>query len=130
MSLIATLFARVPYTKRSVPATYDSGWVATELGNIQRAIPPGKSRLAMVDDTPTVQDSLVLYDASHGPITVTLRPPNQVQDLRLILKKIDSVNPVTITGMIDSSNSTTLSTQYQSVTIQSDGHQYYLLATT
>lgn len=125
-----TLFARAPYAKRPVPLSYDKGWFETELGNIQRAIPPGKSRLAMVDDTPSVTDSLVLYDATHGPITVTLRPANQVQDLRLILKKIDSVNPVTITGMIDGSNSTTLSTQFQSVTIQSDGHQYYLLATT
>lgn len=125
-----TLFARVPYAKRPVPLSYDKGWFETELGNIQRAMPPAKSRTATVDDTPTVQDSLVIYDATHGTITVTLRPPNQVQDLRLILKKIDNINPVTIIGAIDGVSPTTLNTQYQSVTIQSDGHAWYALATT
>lgn len=122
--------ARVPYTKRPVPIQYDKGWFDTELGNISRAIPPGKSRTAMQDDTPTVLDSLVLYDATHGAITVTLRPPGQVQDLRLILKKIDAVNTVTINGDIEGATSYPLTTQYQSVSLQSNGLHYYIIATT
>lgn len=122
--------ARVPYTKRPVPIQYDKGWFDTELGNISRSIPPGKSRTAMQDDTPSVLDSLVLYDATHGAITVTLRPPGQVQDLRLILKKIDAVNTVTINGDIEGATSYVLTTQYQSITVQSNGIHYYILATT
>lgn len=124
------ILARQPYTKRPVPVAYDKGWFDTELGNISRSIPPGKSRTAMQDDTPTVLDSLVLYDATHGPITVTLRPPGQVQDVRLILKKIDAINTVTINGDIEGSTSYALTTQYQSVTVQSNGQHYYILATT
>lgn len=119
-----------PYTKRPVPTAYDSGWFATELGNVQRAIVPFTSRTALQDDTPTGSDSLVLYDATHGPITVTLRQPDQVQNLRLILKKIDSSgNAVTINGAIDGVSSYSLTTQYQAVTIQSDGFHFYILAT-
>lgn len=125
------ILARQPYTKRPVPIQYDKGWFDTELGNISRSIPPGKSRTAMQDDTPSVTDSLVLYDATHGAITVTLRPPGQVQDLRLILKKIDnSGNTVTIKGVVDGVVNPTLTTVYQSMTIQSNGFDYYLLATT
>lgn len=118
-----------PYTKRPVPTGYDSGWFATELGNIQRAMDPNGSRTAMQDDTPTGSDSLVLYDATHGPITVTLRNPNQVQNLRLILKKIDnSANAVTIQGTVDGTVNPTLPTQYSSLTLQSDGNAWYILA--
>lgn len=118
-----------PYTKRPVPTGYDSGWFATELGNIQRAMDPNGSRTAMQDDTPTGSDSLVLYDATHGPITVTLRNPNQVQNLRLILKKVDSTgSAVTIQGDIDGASSYALTTQYQAVTVQSDGFHFYILA--
>lgn len=128
MAQVTTL-ARVPYTKRPVPAQYDTGWVSTELQNLQRAIPPAKSRTAMQSDTPTVDDSLVLYDATHGPITVTLRPPGQVQDLRLILKKSDSSgNAVTINGDIEGATSYILATQYKSVTVQSNGIHWYILA--
>lgn len=121
--------ARAPYTKRPIPSGYDAGWLSTEFQNIQRAVPPSKSRTALTDDTPTVQDSLVLYDATNGPITVTLRPPNQVQDLRLILKKIDSSgNAVTIHGTVDGTVNPVLSAQYSSLTIQSDGSSWYILA--
>lgn len=126
-----TILARKPYTKRSAPAQYDHGWINTELGDIARSIPPWKSRTAMQDDTPTVTDSLVLYDATHGPITVTLRPPGQVHDLRLILKKIDgSANTVTIQGTVDWMVNPVLSAQWQSITIQSSGTAWLLLATT
>lgn len=128
MSNTLTL-ARPPYAKRPVPFAYDSGWLSTEFQNIQRAIPPSMSRTALKDDTPTVSDSLVLYDATNGPITVTLRPPNQQQDLRLILKKIDTANTVTIMGDIDGASSYPLTTQYQSVTLQSNGEHWYILAT-
>lgn len=126
--MAAILQSHPPYTKRPVPTGYDSGWFATELGNVQRAMDPNGSRTAMQDDTPTGSDSLVLYDATHGPITVTLRNPNQVQNLRLILKKIDAVNIVTISGDIDGASSYSLTTQYQAVTIQSDGNHWYILA--
>lgn len=126
-----TTLAIVSYVRRPVPAQYDTGWVSTELQNIQRAIVPTKSRTAMQNDTPTVDDSLVLYDATHGAITVTLRPPGQVQNLRLILKKIDnSGNVITINGVVDGVVNPTLTTVYQSMTIQSNGFDYYLLATT
>lgn len=129
--MAAILQSHPPYTKRPVPTGYDSGWFATELGNVQRAMDPNGSRTAMQDDTPTGSDSLVLYDATHGPITVTLRNPNQVQNLRLILKKIDSSgNTVTIQGTVDGIVNPVLSTQWQSQTIQSDGFGWYLLATT
>jgi hypothetical protein len=127
----STTYARQPYTKRPVPATYDAGWVSTELGTIARAIPPSTSRTTKVNDIPTGQDSVVLYDATHGPITVTLPQPGQVHDLRLVLKKTDaSTNPVHIVGTVDATVNPVLSTQYQSLTIQSSGSAWLILATT
>lgn len=123
------IVARVPYAKRQPPKDYNQGFLNTELGNLQRAIPPQRVRLAIADDIPTSQDFTVLYDASAGPISVTLPSPDQVQWLLLNLKKIDaSANAVTIVGTIDGVVNPTLATQYKSKTIQSDGTTYYTLA--
>ena len=121
--------ARKPYAKTSPPQTYDPRWLTHELANIQGSQVPQSVRTATVSETPHTYDSVVLYNATGGAISVTLPLPGQVKNLVLYLKKIDSsVNAVTIVGTIDGVANPTLATQYKSKTIVSDGISWYQLA--
>lgn len=75
-------------------------------------------------------DDFVLSDASGGAITVTLPPPSA--NYRVDVKKIDSSsNDITIatddTGTIDGASSKTISTQYESITMVSDGTNWFII---
>ena len=121
--------ARKPYTRGVVPPSYDPRWTATELSSVQRGIAPQNVRTATASETPHVTDSVVLYNATGGAITVTLPLAGQVKNLVLNLKKVDSsANAVTIAGTVDGSVNPTLATQYKAMTIVSDGVSWYKLA--
>lgn len=73
---------------------------------------------------------IVLADASSGNITITL--PSPASDLTVIIKKIDSSsNSVTIatpgSETIDGDNSRSITSQYTSRTVASDGTNYFLI---
>ena len=121
--------ARKPYTRTRVPASYDPSWLSTELSSVQRGEIPQSVRTAKASEMPHVTDSVVLYDATGGAITVTLPLPGQVKNLVLYLKKIDaSINVVTIAGTVDGSVNPTLPVRYNAMTIVSDGVSWYKLA--
>ena len=90
----------------------------------------GISTQAAVYST-TTNDRTILANATTAAFTVTLVTPVGNQGLIQTVKKIDaSVNVVTITpaaGTIDGAASTTISTQYGAVTVQSDGTNYWVL---
>lgn len=81
------------------------------------------------DATASAQE-IVLVDASGGPVTVTLPTPEAAASV--IVKKIDSSgNAVTIatpgTETIDGDTERTLTAQYVSREITSDGSNYYII---
>lgn len=84
--------------------------------------------------TYTASDISVIYaDATSNAITITLPAVASVVDRVYYIKKIDSsVNSVTIDGnsseTIDGSTTNVLSSQYDSVTIHSNGNQWFILS--
>lgn len=77
--------------------------------------------------TVDVSDGLVLCDATAGAFTVTLPSPSVSTRRPYFIKKIDSsANVITISGNIDGA-AKTLSKQYSSVTIETDGTSWYSL---
>lgn len=122
--------ARPTYTKREVPNDPKqlSGWLQTELGNVQRAFIPTKSRAVLVSGRVQSTDTVIYADATAGPITLTLPSPDQVKDLVVTVKKIDSTgSAVTIVGVVDNVTNPVLAAQYDTRTIGSDGLNFYLL---
>lgn len=123
--------ARPSYTKREVPNDPKqlSGWLQTELGNVQRAFIPTKSRSVLVSGRVQSTDTVIYADATAGPISLTLPSPDQVKDLVVTVKKIDSSgSSVTVVGPIDGATSYMLAAQYDAVTIGCDGLNFYLLS--
>lgn len=124
------IVVKPPYTRRGVPTAYDAGWFTEEFGNIQRAIPSLAIKTIIADYKPTSLDHTLLGDASGGVFTVILPLASQAQGLYLVIKKTDaSGNAITVKGTVDGATNPTLSAQYDAITIQSDGVQYYLLST-
>jgi hypothetical protein len=114
--------AIVPYTKKPAPPKYDKGYLDIEHGNIQRAMWIPRVITITSDYTAKAGDFTILADATGGAITITLPAPDQVQWLYLNIKRMNSgANAVIIDGTIDGAATTTLASQYKSVTIQSDG---------
>jgi hypothetical protein len=79
--------------------------------------------------TATTTDYLIVADATTAGFTVTLPSASSVTGQQFIVKKKDSTtNVVTIAtaaGSIDNAVSPTITTQNTSVTLQSDGTQYW-----
>jgi len=80
----------------------------------------------------TVNDFTLLMDASGGTRTATLPSAATVTGIIYNIKKIDtSGNIVTITTIggqtIDGASTYSLTVQYQSVTIQSDGSNWFII---
>jgi hypothetical protein len=82
-----------------------------------------------VNTTITNLDSVVLVDATSGPVTITL--PDSISGKYFDIKKIDtSANVVTIlhpTQTIDGDPSVTLDFAYSSLTIIGDGSDFILI---
>lgn len=80
----------------------------------------------------TVNDYTILMDASLGNRTVTLPNASTVTGIIYNIKKTDSSgNFVTITATggqtIDGNGTFALTVQYQSITIQSDGSNWFII---
>ena len=97
----------------------------------------GGSSLALSTKTSnytlTASDSIILADATSGPITLTLPSASVAytsgQTLIFIIKKIDSTaNSVTISSsnLIDGQSSQVLNVKYQSIETMSNGVTYYV----
>lgn len=86
--------------------------------------------IVVTSDYTASASDFILADASAGNITITLPAP--VDGAKVAVKKIDSsANTIIInphgTETIDGSTSLTLSTQYESYYLCSDGNNWYIL---
>jgi hypothetical protein len=115
------------YTKRAVPSSTEGdlpewarkivAWLGIEFGNVQRGMSQATSRTITTSTTLTVNDGLVLVDATSGSISATLPSPSAAQNTAITIKRIDaSVNTVTIVGTIDGAVNPTLA-QWKAKTV-------------
>lgn len=82
--------------------------------------------------TVTLEDSTVLADATSAAFTITLPKAYNANGYIFTIKKIDSsANAVTVDGdgaeTIDGATTQVISFQYDSVTVQSDGTEWWIL---
>lgn len=121
--------ARVPYTPPPLGQQYNSSQIRTALGALARSVPPQTTREAVAATTVDVMDDLIVCDATGGAFTVTLPPADQVQFLKVSIKRINGGgNAVTIGGTVDASVNPTLASQWSAITVQSDGTRWLKLA--
>lgn len=114
--------ARVPYTLPTVPAVYSGLWWRTQIAKLTQSITPQTTRTVVADTRPTTQDDLIVCDTSGGDISVTLEAAVQQQFLRVTIVNTGA-GTVTVVGTVSGVASPTL-TQYQAITIQSDGSEW------
>lgn len=82
--------------------------------------------------TMTLNDSVILVDASSGAVTVTLKPARECERKRVTIKKIDSsANAVTVDAdsseEIDGATTKSLASQYDSVELVSQGGAWWIV---
>lgn len=81
--------------------------------------------------TIVITDHTILANASGGAFAVTLPASSPAMGYEFVIKKTDSsANVVTVTptsGTIDGAATFLLTTQYQSVTVQSDGTNWWII---
>lgn len=126
-------FPQLPrvWVQPTEPTTPQEGdvWYDTSSGVMS---PTGSIKTKTTDFSLTPYDFTVLCDASSGTLTVTLPYAAYVNGHIFSIKKIDSSsNPVTITTInpdtIDGSQTTSIDIQWTSISIQSDGANWYIL---
>jgi len=97
------------------------------------AIDLGMTTEIITGDVTLVEtDSTIFVDATNGTVTVTLPPASSFPGKTYNVKKIDvSANTVTIdadgTETIDDSLTQIISTQFDAVTVQSDGTEWWII---
>ena len=82
--------------------------------------------------TITSSDTVILADATSGTITITLPTASSVSGYRFYIKRTDgSANSVSVarsgSDTIDGSTSCTISVQYVSLEVVSDGSNWYII---
>lgn len=82
--------------------------------------------------TIVANDGTIICDATSGAFTVTLPTAVSVIDKIYSIKKIDSSsNAVTVDGdgseTIDDGTTAVLNTQYECITVQSDGSEWWII---
>ena len=83
--------------------------------------------------TITTNDTIIFADASSNAVTITLPAASSASGYSFFVKKIDSVttNAVTIqragSDTIDGSTSVAISVQYLSITLVSNGSNWYII---
>lgn len=121
--------AHAPYKVRPVPQSYDAAFLKVELGNIQRGTPSHTSRIITEDIRVDGTTKYYWVDCTAGNITLYLSPPDQVQDMEIVVKKTDaSGNTVTLLGVVDGVTNPVLMSQYEGMTLVSSGAAWYLTA--
>lgn len=126
---------RKPYQRRPIPPTAEqlTDWLSIELYAVQMAIAPPTVFTVTTATTLTQSAGLCLVDATAGAVTVTLPRADQARGQMVSVKKIDaSGNAVTVDAMggtIDGATTATLAARWDSVTIVSDGTNWYITAT-
>lgn len=83
--------------------------------------------------TMTLNDSVILVDATSGAVTVTLKPARECEGKRVTIKKTDaSANAVTIDGdgseTIDGAATKSLATQYKAYELVSYNGAWWIVS--
>lgn len=126
---MAPIPARAAYSAPQLGHAYNREEVRTAITNLARSVAPQITRIVTAAYTVTTADDLVVGDATGGAFTVTLPLPEQVQFLKVSVKRINGGgNAITIGGTVDGSVNPTLGAQYASMTVQSDGVRWNKLA--
>jgi len=107
-------------------------WSLTQWMDALNASMSGTTAVASTPYTMLSTDSLILIDATSAAVTVDLIAVASHNGTPVTIKKIDSsANAVTIDGSgaetIDGSTTLVLASQYDSVTIQTDGTEWWIL---
>ena len=96
---------------------------------------PGLSNPAIgaqtADYTALAGDNTILIDASSVPVTITIPAASTNSGKIYVIKAIDITNAAMVTsagGNIDDAISHTFTTQYESIEIQSDGTQWWIIS--
>jgi hypothetical protein len=126
-----TIAARTGYIRNTPPPAYDPGFFNNELQAIQRSMPPVTIRTAAY--TADGKDFLILANAAGGAFSVTLPLASRVKGMAVTIKRLNSgANAVTIarsgSDTIDGAASVSLSAQYASRTVASDGSAWHIIA--
>jgi len=94
-------------------------------------INPSRSIQTVFDDySATTFDYTILVNASGSDITITLPDPTTCEEHIFNVKALDMSNTITVStpvGVIDSASDFTFGSQYQTLTIQSNGTNWYIL---
>lgn len=123
--------ARRPYAARRQKADFDAGALFQELLNIQQAIPVAKVRIVVAATVVQATDDTIAADATAGAFPVILPSADQLQFLKVTIKRINSgANAVTISGTIDGGSSFSLAAQWKAITLQSNGIDRWLILST
>jgi len=127
-------YSRPRYNRLPVPEANDKGGaLRANLALVQQtAYTPGDVRSVTTAYAALLTDGLVLADATSAAFAVTLLSVGAGAGQILTVKKTDaSANAVTITAsgsnLIDGASTYALSTQYQSVTVLSDGVAWWVI---
>jgi len=108
-------------------------WSYTQWMDAINSVLSGTTAVSSTPYAHLATDSLILVDASSAAVTVNLIAVASHNGAPVTIKKIDgSGNAVTIDGnaaeTIDGATTNVLASQYDSVTIQSDGTQWWVRA--
>lgn len=113
------------------PADGEDGWASEVNDNFDTVDSElSESVTTQTSDYTASDNDTVLADASGGDITITLPAPDD--EIKVIIKKIDSSsNTVTVatpgSETIDGQSSLSISAQYVSRSIVSDGSNYFIV---
>lgn len=93
-------------------------------------IAPVPVRAVSASETLRTGDGVVLVDATAGAVTLTLPAANTMLGRVVTVKKLDAVNNVVLDGAgaetIDGAATQTLTTQYGSLRVVSDGTAWHV----
>jgi hypothetical protein len=124
------------YAKRAFPAKADElpTFLGRELGNVERAIKDTAVRpvrAVTAAFTVTLDDGLVLADGTAGAFAVTLPNARIAWGRTFVVKRTGAAGTITVTAAgtatIDGIATYALTVQYQSVSVQSDGVNWWIL---
>jgi hypothetical protein len=123
------------YNKRSLPMEPEKlpDFLGRELNIVDRAIKSTNLtpyRSVAGDFTLTLDDGILLVDATAGAVTVTLPDVRRAAGRSFFTKKADvSGTAVTVSSsaLIDGATTYALTVQFQSVTVLSDGTTWWVV---
>lgn len=120
-----------PYSRRPVETELKklAAWLGIEFMNVQRSVARASARTVTSATTATTNDGLILVDTTGGAVTVTLPDPTTCENTQLVIKRISGGgNNVTIGGTVDGTISPTLTVQWASMMVWSNGTGWFKVA--